>query len=347
MMSVGETLRQARLRRKIELAQVSGELKISARMLEAIEADEYHKLPGGVFAKNFVRQYAAALGLDGEEVSAQFEQTVQSPELTYLADMKRPYAVTGLPRIDEPRFSRSGRRSVLPSLIAVVAVMLICSGVYGWWQRSRQRAAARQEIPQAVEARRAAPAPAVQTQQPPSPAQLPQPVATVAINPTLAPAASSSPVASSSPAAAASSTPAPVLTATAAPAAAAPPTALPPGVPQPLVPDTEAPGTGAVRVELVAAEPVWVSVERDGHAIYQGELQPNEIRTVAANTEITLKLGNAGGVTIFLNGKAIPPPGPKGQVRTVQLTSGGFQIVPPAAPAPASAPKGPALLEPR
>jgi hypothetical protein len=103
-----------------------------------------------------------------------------------------------------------------------------------------------------------------------------------------------------------------------------------------------------VQVELVVAEPVWVSVERDGHAIYQGELQPNEIRTLAANSEIILKLGNAGGLTILLNGKPIPSAGPKGQVRTVQLTSGGFQIVSPAppAPAPVALPKAPAFLAP-
>ena len=79
MMSVGETLRRERLRRKVDLARVSEELKISSRMLEAIEADEYDKLPGGVFAKSFVRQYAAVLGLDEEEVATQFEQAVQSP----------------------------------------------------------------------------------------------------------------------------------------------------------------------------------------------------------------------------------------------------------------------------
>lgn len=96
-------------------------------------------------------------------------------------------------------------------------------------------------------------------------------------------------------------------------------------------------------MELVVAEPVWVSVQRDGHTIYEGVLQPKEIRTVAAASEITLKLGNAGGVTILLNGKPIPSPGGEGEVRTLQLTSGGFQIVP---PAPAPAPRAPALLEP-
>ena len=106
--------------------------------------------------------------------------------------------------------------------------------------------------------------------------------------------------------------------------------------------------TASVMMPSKNTEPVWVSVQRDGRSIYQGELQPNEIRTLAANTEITLKLGNAGGLTILLNGKPIPSPGPKGQVRTVQLTSGGFQIVPPpAAPAPSPLPKAPAFLTPR
>ncbi|HEY9141513.1 MAG TPA: helix-turn-helix domain-containing protein, partial [Bryobacteraceae bacterium] len=144
MMSVGETLRRERLRRKVDLARVSEELKISSRMLEAIEADEYDKLPGGVFAKSFVRQYAAVLGLDEEEVATQFEQAVQSPELTHLADLRRPYPATGLPKLGEPRFSFARSRNALPSLIAVVVVMMICSGVYGWWQRSRQLAAVRQ-----------------------------------------------------------------------------------------------------------------------------------------------------------------------------------------------------------
>ena len=315
MMSVGETLRQQRLRRKVQLQEVSEELKISSRMLEAIEADEYDKLPGGVFAKSFVRQYAAVLGLDEEEVAAQFEEAVRSPELTRLEELRRPHAVTGLPRVHERRFSSGRPRSVLPSLIAVVVVMLICSGVYAWWQRSRQLAATRQRIPRATEARRAAPPRVAQTQPPRAPVQPPPAAATTAGN--AAPAS----------------------------ATAAPAPAFQPGVPQPLVPDTEPPGTGAVKVELVATEPVWVSVQRDGRPIFQGELQANEIRTVAANTEVTLRLGNAGGVTILLNGKPIPAPGPKGQVRTVQLTSGGFQIVPPAAPAPL--PRAPALLEPR
>ncbi len=57
-------------------------------------------------------------------------------------------------------------------------------------------------------------------------------------------------------------------------------------------------------------------------------MDPNTKRTVDASKDIVLRLGNAGGVTIMLNGQPIPPVGPKGQPRTVQFTSGGFHIVP-------------------
>ena len=64
MTPVGETLRRTRLKRNLQLEEISNELKISTRFLQAIESDQYDKLPGGIFAKSFVRQYARLLGLD-------------------------------------------------------------------------------------------------------------------------------------------------------------------------------------------------------------------------------------------------------------------------------------------
>jgi len=345
MMSVGETLRQQRLKRNVQLQDVSEQLKISSRMLEAIEADEFDKLPGGVFAKSFVRQYAGVLGLDEEEVATQFEQAAGSPELTHLAELRRPSPAPGLPRIAERHFSSSRPRNILSSLAAVVVVMLVCSAVYGWWQRSRQLAAMRQQAPPVTAARRAAP-PASQAP-PPRPQAQPQPHVTTAAataKPPSAVAAAATPTATLPPPAVGA------VPASSASTTAAPPPSQP-GVPQPLAPDAGPAANEAVHVELVVAEPVWVRVERDGHLVYEGVLQPKEIRTVAASSEVTLKLGNAAGLTILLNGKPIPSPGGEGEVRTIQLTSGGFQIVPPAAPAapapaPAPAPRAPALLEP-
>ena len=55
MKSIGETLRQERLRQNVELRQISEALKISSRMLAAIEDEKFERLPGGVFSRSFVR----------------------------------------------------------------------------------------------------------------------------------------------------------------------------------------------------------------------------------------------------------------------------------------------------
>jgi hypothetical protein len=91
-------------------------------------------------------------------------------------------------------------------------------------------------------------------------------------------------------------------------------------------------GAAPVRVQVVAAEAVWVLARADGKYLFSGTLEPNEARTLEATERLTLRLGNAGGVTITLNGKPVGTVGPKGQVRELQFTSGGFQIV--AAPKP-------------
>lgn len=72
---------------------------------------------------------------------------------------------------------------------------------------------------------------------------------------------------------------------------------------------------------------MWVLARADGNYLFSGTLEAAETRSVEAAGELLLRFGNAGGVTVTLNGKPLGPMGPKGQVRTVQFTSGGFQIV--------------------
>src|SRR5450755_2493087 len=89
MTSIGDTLRRERLRRNLELVSIAGELKISTRFLEAIEADDFAKLPGGVFTKSFVRQYATHLGLDANEVLAEMHRTAE-PEPAVEPPARKP-----------------------------------------------------------------------------------------------------------------------------------------------------------------------------------------------------------------------------------------------------------------
>jgi cytoskeleton protein RodZ len=66
-MSFGEHLRQAREQRRIPLRTVSERTNISLHMLEALEREEFDKLPGGIFTRSFVRAYANEVGLDPDE----------------------------------------------------------------------------------------------------------------------------------------------------------------------------------------------------------------------------------------------------------------------------------------
>lgn len=63
---LGEVLRTAREERGVDLARVERDTKIRARYLAALEGGDYRDLPGAVYTKGFLRNYAAYLGLDAE-----------------------------------------------------------------------------------------------------------------------------------------------------------------------------------------------------------------------------------------------------------------------------------------
>ena len=77
MTAIGETLRSERVRRNLELQQISQELKISSRFLDAIEREAFDELPGAVFVKSFVRQYARRLGLDEDDLAAEAQRIME------------------------------------------------------------------------------------------------------------------------------------------------------------------------------------------------------------------------------------------------------------------------------
>ena len=65
--SIGEQLRLAREARGIGLREICDETRISVQYLEAIEANDYKRLPGGVFNRSFIKAYAKCVGYDERE----------------------------------------------------------------------------------------------------------------------------------------------------------------------------------------------------------------------------------------------------------------------------------------
>jgi len=72
MASFGENLRRERELRGVSLREIAEATKISVRFLQALEQDRVEVLPGGMFPRAFVRQYARHLGLDAERYVAEF-----------------------------------------------------------------------------------------------------------------------------------------------------------------------------------------------------------------------------------------------------------------------------------
>jgi len=74
---IGETLREARSRRKANLSEVEAAIKIRVRYLQAIENEEWDALPGGAYTRGFIRTYAAHLGLDGDRLADDYRREVE------------------------------------------------------------------------------------------------------------------------------------------------------------------------------------------------------------------------------------------------------------------------------
>jgi cytoskeletal protein RodZ len=80
--TVGKRLQEARNERKMSLSEVQQISKVPQRHLDSIENDDYDTLPGRFYAKAFIKQYANAVGLDGQELVDQFEGKEKPIELT-------------------------------------------------------------------------------------------------------------------------------------------------------------------------------------------------------------------------------------------------------------------------
>ena len=147
MFEIGNSLREARLRRGIEFANAEQATKIRGKYLRALEDEQFDMLPSDTYIKGFLRTYADYLGLDGQ---------------LYVDEYNSRF-VTG---DDDPRPRRSPRRperrnrrleTALVAL-ALVVIAIVTTVVIGAWSSSGHHAAT--TVPPAVQAPAATGAPA-------------------------------------------------------------------------------------------------------------------------------------------------------------------------------------------
>ena len=275
--TIGSQLRQERLNLGLSLQTVSLSTKIASRFLDAIENDDFSQLPGLVFARNFVRQFALALNIDPEPLLARIprfdEATAKLPD-PHLRSQAIWYA-----SIREERRGKSLSFAVYLGLAVIAAFA-------AWLHFGSSRRT------EAV----SHPTPGIRQQ-----------------SARLIPSKSPAPTVSE-----ANSVPEHSVTQES-------------GQPS----STRQLSDAAVRVTIAANDVAWIQVSADGKVVFTGTLQPQEIKEIAAAHAVRLLTGNAGGVALSLNEKALAPIGPPGQVRTVILTAAGPEFPSKASPNPA------------
>ncbi len=77
MRTVGIILKESRLAKGLTFVDIERETKIRVKFLEAIEADDYTKLPSVSYAKGFVKNYSDYLGLNSSNILAFFRRQIQ------------------------------------------------------------------------------------------------------------------------------------------------------------------------------------------------------------------------------------------------------------------------------
>jgi cytoskeleton protein RodZ len=130
MADIGETLRESRMRRRIDMAEVESATKIRAKYLRALENEEWDLLPGPTFVKSFLRTYAEYLELDARMLVEEYKQRYERTAGGELA----PFGGLGGPRRQHQRRPRRRSRSALGPVAVVglgAIVLLVAFYVLG------------------------------------------------------------------------------------------------------------------------------------------------------------------------------------------------------------------------
>jgi len=125
MPDIGATLREARMRQRIDISEIESETKIRAKYLRALENEEWDLLPGPTYVKSFLRTYAEALGLDGKLLIEEYKLGHERLSDVEMQPIRPPGA-------REPRRRRRAGSGRGWAVLAVVVLLL--GGLYALGQ---------------------------------------------------------------------------------------------------------------------------------------------------------------------------------------------------------------------
>jgi cytoskeletal protein RodZ len=131
----GERLKRERELREVTLEEITAHTRIGPRFLEALENEQWEKLPGGVFNRGFVRSVARYLGLDEESLLGEYDLAHGAP-------------VVATTERQEDRLPSPPKW--VPVAIAagavVLIILLLTGGFYAWKHFAARRAAKQSSV---------------------------------------------------------------------------------------------------------------------------------------------------------------------------------------------------------
>lgn len=119
MFEIGNTLREARVRRNLTLQQVEEDIKIRVKYVQAMENEDWDVMPGVTYVKGFLRTYSTYLGLDPEVIIGEFRTRGMVPSQEH----HEPFGGSSV--IGKPRSHRGRNTIVLVAVLCLAALAAI------------------------------------------------------------------------------------------------------------------------------------------------------------------------------------------------------------------------------
>ena len=291
MGSAALDLKSEREKKKVSLAQIAADTRISLRYLQSIEEGRYSDLPGGVYNRAFLKAYCESINIDPREILEHYDAQASSA-----LHERHPKA----PHIQPPRKTFPAHSSIL-----IWSIMLLISAIGIFFSRgwiSDLFSPYFSEKPSAV-------VPYEASSPPPTPSDTP-----ASALPDDASISEGLSTGETSPAV----DPVPVELGSSPEKTAAPPMETTDN-------SLKASTQPDLRLEISAQEPCWISVDSDGIPITRKVLEPGETQLFNARERLRITIGNAGGIRMKINDKPSRTLGKTDEVIRMNIVSNNYQ----------------------
>lgn len=295
--SVGVMLSNERVKRGISLQEVADQLKLSRKQIEALENDDFDRLPGVAFVRGFTRNYAKFLGLDPIPLMLALDVVLPARTPPIIASAEPAPA-------SDKDLSPPAPNKKSPAALMIGVAVLGVIGLLGVYASTKHEPSASSPLSAGPSQSK------LDTTVAPVVAKtVPAAVAPVESSPVVKPdVAAVAPVTEVKPAATASTQAdgaAPLL---ATPAAtASPPATLAANQAVPSIKPVGMVGQMAENeIHLKVTQNSWLSVvDSSGKKLLYGEIAPGEERKLSGQPPFKLTIGNASGVSLLYKGQPV------------------------------------------